>query len=126
MDIRTCGKPELDALNARAKVWREQHSPNPDGIKDQSATPPQDERAPAKDLSTLSPTGQLLLFSVEPTNRSKPPSARRRSSPPDKCSRGPVPRRREDHVGLLKLEMPANVVQDSNGAHLSDMIRNPT
>jgi hypothetical protein len=27
MDIRTCGEPELDALNDRAKVWREQHSP---------------------------------------------------------------------------------------------------
>jgi hypothetical protein len=27
VDIRTCGKPELDALNDRAKVWREQHSP---------------------------------------------------------------------------------------------------
>jgi len=27
---------------------------------------------------------------------------------------------------LLKLEMPANVVQDSNGAHQSDMIPNPT
>ena len=37
MDIRTCGEPELDALNDRAKVWREQHSPNPYGIKDQSA-----------------------------------------------------------------------------------------
>jgi hypothetical protein len=47
MDIRTCGKPELDALNDRAKVWREQHSPNPYGIKDQSATPGQDEQAPA-------------------------------------------------------------------------------
>jgi hypothetical protein len=34
--------------------------------------------------------------------------------------------RREDHVDLLKLEMPANVVQDSNGANLSDMIHNPT
>jgi hypothetical protein len=77
---------DCDALNERAKVWREQHAPNPDGIKDLSATPPQDEQAPAKDLSTLSPTGQLLLFSVEPTIRSKPPSARRRSSPPDKCS----------------------------------------
>jgi hypothetical protein len=33
---------------------------------------------------------------------------------------------REDHVGLLKLEMPANVVQDSNGADLSDMTNNPT
>jgi len=27
MDIRTCGEPQLDALNDRAKVWREQHSP---------------------------------------------------------------------------------------------------
>ena len=35
-------------------------------------------------------------------------------------------KRREDHVGLLKLEMPANVVQDSNGAHQVDMIHNPT
>jgi hypothetical protein len=34
--------------------------------------------------------------------------------------------RREDHVGLLKLEMPANVVQDSDGANQSDMIHNPT
>ena len=39
MDIRTCGKPELNALNARAKAWRDPHSPNPDVIKDQSATP---------------------------------------------------------------------------------------
>ena len=30
------------------------------------------------------------------------------------------------HVGLLKLEMPANVVQDSDGANQSDMIHNPT
>jgi hypothetical protein len=27
---------------------------------------------------------------------------------------------------LLKLEMPANVVQDSDGANQSDMIHNPT
>ena len=30
--------------------------------------------------------------------------------------------RREDYVGLLKLEMPASVVQDSNGGNRSDMI----
>ena len=37
------------------------------------------------------------------------------------------PRERpEDHVGLLKLEMPANVVLDSNDAKQSDMIHNPT
>ena len=42
-----------------SKVWREQHVPNSDGINDLSATPPQDEQAPANDLSTLSPTGQM-------------------------------------------------------------------
>jgi hypothetical protein len=105
VDIRTCKKPELDALNDRAKVWREQHSPNPDGIKDQSARPPQDQQAPAKDLSTLSPTGQLLLFSVEPTIRSKPPSARRRSSPPDKCS--------SENLALDEIHLPLGTY--SNG-----------
>jgi len=62
MDIRTCGKPELDALNDRAKVWREQHSPNPDGIKDLSARPPQDQQAPAKDLSTLYQLANFFSF----------------------------------------------------------------
>jgi hypothetical protein len=33
---------------------------------------------------------------------------------------------REDYVGPLKLKMPANLVQNSNGAHQSDMIHNPT
>src|SRR5208337_3173003 len=32
---------------------------------------------------------------------------------------------RGNRVGLLKLEMPANVVQDSNGAHKSDINQNP-
>ena len=76
-----------------------QHSPNPDGIKDLSATP-QDLAAPAKDLSTLSPTGQLLLFSVEPTIRSKPPSASRRSSPPDQCS--------SENLALDEIDMQLN------------------
>ena len=66
MDIRTCKKPELDALNDRAKVWREQHSPNPDGIKDQSARPPQDQQAPAKDLRGClkSPDSRQILTSM--------------------------------------------------------------
>jgi hypothetical protein len=34
--------------------------------------------------------------------------------------------RREDHAGLLKLEMPADVVQDSDGANQSEMVHNPT
>jgi hypothetical protein len=70
MDIRTCGKPELDALNDRAKVWREQHSPNPDGIKDQSARPPQDQQAPAKELAARQ------VFEREPGTGRNPPAAR--------------------------------------------------
>jgi hypothetical protein len=34
--------------------------------------------------------------------------------------------KRLDYVGLLKVKTPANVGQDSNSAHLSDMIHNPT
>ena len=58
MDIRTCGKSELDALNERAKARKVKHAPNPEEKADQDGhTCGVGNRKP--------PTGQLLIFEVE-------------------------------------------------------------
>jgi hypothetical protein len=60
VDIRTCGKPELDALNDRAKVWREQHSPNPERPVGQTAAGPAGAGERSKHAFTNWPTSSLF------------------------------------------------------------------
>jgi len=60
MDIQTCGEPELDALNDRAKVWREQHSPNPERPVGQTAAGPAGAGEGSKHAFTNWPTSSLF------------------------------------------------------------------